>query len=258
MAGCAAFETDESETQNDVETGRPTGRSELTVPSQFLNEFSPATNGFPFPNSWEPGTPVVEIPTPLGTLKLGDASGGVCGGMVYAAANYFVYDQPTPQDRTQGLFKYFCRRLLDSWSLPFGVMRYYDWQRRPGKTQSWLGSFVQSGVTRLTVVDEWPKIRAAIDAGLPAPLGLVKVHSWRLQDMARNHQVLCHGYSDEGSTATLHVYDPNWPRRDVKLQFDCSAPDEERMVEHSEEGQTVRGIFLTDYVRPAQIPQPFL
>ena len=196
--------------------------------------------------------PVVEVPTPFGTLKLGDASGGVCGGMVFAAVDFYLLNQPAPRERTPELFRYLCRRLLDSWSLPFGVMRYYDWQRRSGATRYWLGTRMGSGVTRLTVIDEWPKIRAAIDTGVPAPLGLVKVQSWRLQEMARNHQVLCHGYTeaDDGSKTALHCYDPNWPDCNVRLTIDLTAPDEEKMIEHSEEGFTVRGIFLTDYARP--------
>ena len=106
-------------------------------------------------------------------------------------------------------------------------MKYFNWQCRPGHTNSWLGTRLSSGVTRLTA-EEWPKIRAAIDTGQPAPLGLVKVESWRIQDMAKNHQVLCFGYdaADDDSAATLHCYDPNWPGQDVTLSLDLSAPDE--------------------------------
>lgn len=222
--------------------------------TQRLSAFTAATHGFPFPNSWEPGTPVLEVPTPLGTIKLGDASGGVCGGMVYAAADYYLFNRAVPQERSKVLFHHFCRRLLDSWSLPFGVMKYFNWQCRPGHTNTWFGTRLVSGVTRLTA-EEWPKIRAAIDAGQLAPLGLVQVESWRIQDMARNHQVLCFGYDavDDGSAATLHCYDPNWPGQDVTLSLDLSSPDEARMVEHSIEGSTVRGVFLTDYVRPLEL-----
>ena len=53
--------------------------------------FKPSVHGFPFPNWWPPGTPVMEVPTPLGTLRIGDASGGVCGGMVFAAAGLLPF-----------------------------------------------------------------------------------------------------------------------------------------------------------------------
>jgi hypothetical protein len=219
----------------------------------LLPTFTAAANGFPFANSWLPGTPVVSVPTPFGPIELGDASGGVCGGMVYAAADFYLFGVPAPRERSPELFRYFCRRLLDSWTLPFGITRYFDWQRRPGATRTWFGLTPQRGVTRLTVEDELPKIRAAIDAGVPAPLGLVKVESWWVHDMAKNHQVLCHGYDDADGVATLHCYDPNWPDQAVTLTLDTTAPDAERWMEHSVEGPSVRGIFLTEYARPAAL-----
>jgi hypothetical protein len=218
-----------------------------------LPDFSTDTHGFPFANAWEPGTPVVSVPTPFGPVTVGDASGGVCGGMVFAAADFYLFGVPVPRDRSPELVRYFCRRLLDSWALPFGVARYFDWQRRPGATRRWRGLTTHRGVTRLTVEDELPRIRAAIDAGLPAPLGLVKVESWRPADLARNHQVLCHGYDDSDGAVTLHCYDPNWPGSSVALTVRTDEPDADVRVEHGAEGPSVRGVFLTDYARPASL-----
>jgi hypothetical protein len=214
--------------------------------------FSPIDHGFAFPNSWEPGTPVLEIPTPFGRIPVGDASGGVCGGMVFAAADFYFFRKHAPKERSPELFRYLCKRLIESWSLPFGVMRYYDWQRRPGASKSLWGTAIRKGVTRLTVVDEWPKIQRCIDSGLPAPLGLVKVQSYLPHMMAQNHQVLGFGYAYDGQTLRYDCYDPNWPGHTVTLTVDTTAPDDERLVEHSDEGQTCRGVFLTDYVRPVE------
>lgn len=210
-----------------------------------LPGFSPTANGFPYPNSWEPGTPVVEIPTPFGRIPIGDAAGGVCGGMVFTAADYWLAGRPAPQEKSPELFRFFCRRLVDSFALPFGVMRYYDWQRRPSGSNR-----LTKGVARLTIVEEFPKIRAAIDAGLPALLGVVKAHSWRPQDLARNHQVLAFGYAFDDSTIRLDCYDPNWPGRTSTLTIAASDPDADIGMEHSEEGNTVRGVFLVNYSRP--------
>lgn len=216
----------------------------------MLPRFSVPENGFPFANSWEPGTPVLSVPTPFGTLGIGDTSGGVCGGMVFAAIDFFLDERPVPQEATPELVQYFCRRLLDSWALPFGVVKYYDWQRTPGHSRFWLGTRVQSGLTRLTILEEWPRIRAEIDRGIPAPLGLVNVYSWSFSQMARNHQVLCYGYCERDDRLEWHVYDPNWPGQTVILSLNISSPDDEWLIEHSLEGPHIRGLFLTEYRRP--------
>jgi hypothetical protein len=217
-----------------------------------LPGFSPNIHAFPFPNSWEPGTPVVELPTPLGTIRLGNAAGGVCGGMVFAAADYWLAGRPAPREKSRELFRYFCRRLVDSFALPFGLMRYFDWQRRPSATNR-----LTHGVARLTILEEFPRIRSAIDAGLPALLGMVKAHSWRPQDLAQNHQVLAFGYAFDESSIRLDCYDPNWPGRTSTLTIDSRDPDADVGMEHSEEGNTVRGVFLVNYSRPdddSQLP----
>ena len=85
--------------------------------------FTSGTHGFPFPNWFPPGSPVVILPTPCGPLKLGDANAGLCGGMVYAALDLFVYGQAPPHEATPPVFRYLCKRLLESWNLPFGVLK---------------------------------------------------------------------------------------------------------------------------------------
>lgn len=222
-----------------------------------LPGFTVEQNGFPFPNSWNPGTPVVEIPTPFGTIALGDASGGVCGGMVFAAADFYLAGNPCPQERSPGLFRYFCKRLIESWNLPFGVTRYFDWQRRPGASRYWLGLRVLDGLTRLTGEFEWPRIRASLDAGVPAPLGIIYADSWKLRRTAENHQVLAYGYdlmADDRSVA-LAVYDPNHPLESCRIEIDLQNLDENRPAIHSHETKPVRGLFLTEYRRPSALPE---
>ena len=157
--------------------------------------FTSSAHGFPFPNWFPPGSPVVLVPTPFGTLTFGDANAGLCGGMVYAALDLFVYGQPRPATPTPPVFRYFCKRLLESWNLPFGVLKYYDGQRRPGASRMLGDLRLVDGLTRQTVLDEWPKIRDLLDTGRPAPLGLVKVASFDPRQLVKNHQVLAHGYT---------------------------------------------------------------
>ena len=219
--------------------------------------FTSSAHGFPFPNWFPPGSPVVLVPTPFGTLTFGDANAGLCGGMVYAALDLFVYGQPRPATPTPPVFRYFCKRLLESWNLPFGVLKYYDGQRRPGASRMLGDLRLVDGLTRQTVLDEWPKIRDLLDTGRPAPLGLVKVASFDPRQLVKNHQVLAHGYtlSSDGNRVALHVYDPNYPDDDTTtLTLRLDDPDAAVPVAHSCEGETVRGLFLSGYARPPEPP----
>jgi hypothetical protein len=222
-----------------------------------VSGFLPSKHGFPFPNSYPPGTPVVTVPTPFGKLRIGDAGLGVCGGMAYAAVDLFRSGRPVPPEPSPEVFGYLCRRLLDSFDFPFGFLRYYAWQMRPDASRFLSGVRVLNGVSRLTAVEEWPKVKAQLDAGSPAPLGLVKVRTYSLNPwhLGKNHQVLAYGYALQGETAEVFVYDPNYPCDDgVSLRFDLTAPDAGRPVVHSREGPSVRGFFRTEYRWPGRDP----
>ena len=54
--------------------------------------FLPSRNGFAFPNWFPAGTPILELATPFGVVPLGDAHGGVCGGMIFACIDFFTED----------------------------------------------------------------------------------------------------------------------------------------------------------------------
>jgi hypothetical protein len=213
-----------------------------------MSPFKPSQDGFPFPNYWHAGTPVIEVSTPLGTIPIGDASGGVCGGMVFAAADYFLAGLPVPQTPEPPLFKYLCRRLLDSWQLPFGVLKYYDWQRRSTASRVLAGVKLFDGTAFLTATVEWPKVQARLDAGAVAPLGLVKATGFDPRRMGQHHQVLAYMYELQDSNVIIDIYDPNHPGDDgATLAFTLNDPDAEQFVTHSRDGPTIRGFFLTDY-----------
>ena len=203
--------------------------------------FIPSIHGFPVANAWPPGTPILTLPTPFGRVRIGDASAGVCGGMVFAALDLFHHEISVPPTVGDDLFRYFVRRLFASWNVPIGGARYFDWQRR-------------RDLHRPTVEREWPKIRALLDAGTPVPLGIMKVRSWNPRLVGRNHQVLAVGYDvDRSGVVTVHVYDPNYPSDDgVSLSVHPARPGP---VRHSREGDSVRGFFLTRYRRPASVPR---
>ena len=58
--------------------------------------------------------------------------------------------------------------------------------------------------------DELGKLRSALDAGRPTPLGLINVEA----DPGKHHQVVAIGYdlgADPASTLRVRIYDPNFP-----------------------------------------------
>lgn len=187
--------------------------------------FVPSVHGFPFPNGFTPGVRV------LGPVRY--PGGGCCGGMVFAALDHFLAGVPLPVGEPDDLLPWLWRRLLASWNLPFGVLRYYDWQRRSDEL-----------VGARTAAD-WPRIRAALDAGLPAPLGLVQAGGWHPRGLPRHHQVLATGYELAGDAVAVACYDPNFPADDaVTLTLDLAGGPVR--ASHSD---AVRGVFLTEYRR---------
>ncbi len=60
--------------------------------------FLATTDGFAFRNSW-PSQPAVVFTTPFGKIDVGNAKGGLCGGMVFAALDYWHADVTSPADQ---------------------------------------------------------------------------------------------------------------------------------------------------------------
>jgi len=217
--------------------------------------FLPSEHGFAFTNSW-PSAPAVQIPTRLGTLGIGNASRGLCGGMVFAALDYWhagirpPAEQPAPGSP---LYRYVVRRLIESWHIPGGVARYYQWMNlRDGNTRVYVrGRHVhtQRGVSWRTIAAGWPGIRASLDRGVPVPLGLVTVASANPLQLGHNHQALAFGYALSGSLVMLRVYDPNSGRRDdIGISFDASNPGHATAFRHNLNlGRPVRGFFRAAY-----------
>lgn len=190
--------------------------------------FLPSTSGFAFANAF-PKVPVRRIGIPgVVTLPIGDASNGLCGGMAFAARDYFEQGRPPPKNTTPpsrgALFDYIVKRLFDSFDLPFGPGRYLGLMNPllPDGETLWsrLGLAPHGRAWRM-VMQEWPRVRAEIGSGHPSPLGLVRVKSADPFELKRNHQVLAYGYDLTGSELTLRLYDPNRPADDdVTLTLD--------------------------------------
>jgi hypothetical protein len=198
--------------------------TERTVPG-----FLPSRDGFHFANRW-PAGPALWLGGRYLRIGLGNVADGLCGGMAFAVRDRFETGLGVPADRFPPvagtpLFAEIVRRQLDSLDrvvrLPWRFWRlaalHLD---RPTRLMRLLG-LVPRG-TR-TVRDEWPRVRAEIDAGRLAMLGLVRSSSWNPFRLGRNHQVLAWGYRVAEHELALRIYDPNWPDRDdveVRLRLD--------------------------------------
>jgi hypothetical protein len=200
------------------------------------DRFLPSRCGFAFRNAWSP-QPALVRQTPLGRIAVGDASAGLCGGMVFAALDYWHAGRVPPAVQPahgDPLFGYLVTRLVDSWHLPLGVLRYYRWMTLP-----------DSELARRTLAGQWPRIAAELDRGIPVPLGVVTVASARPGHLPHNHQVLATGYAMTDEAVTVEVYDPNHgPRDDIRIEFDAARSG---FGHNLDVDRPVRGFFRTGY-----------
>lgn len=193
--------------------------------------FLPSINGFRFSNAF-PSMPLLRIDLGVAQLPIGDASNGLCGGMVFAARDYFEAGlRPPPVSEPplhSILFDYLVRRLFDSFNLPVGPARYlYLMNPALPDDESWRSRLrlAPHGRAWVMIKQEWPKIKAQLDRGRLCPLGLIRVKSSDCSLIGQNHQVLAYGYELVGSRLTLHIYDPNWAGNDeVTLSLDLADP----------------------------------
>ena len=211
----------------------------------------------------------------LGTIPLGDAYNGVCGGMVYALMDLFL-KQPrmlppaTTALPTGGtpLMNYILARLIDGFALQFGplsnAMKYVDMMSTLDHDTTF-----SRGVPSMIVANEWPRIKADIDAGWPSPIGLVGgVWVWptnisaKIKMLGHCHCVLVYAYDlDDALNLTLHVYDPNDPLDDGStLEMNIGDPAHTtpivtpKITEKIRDNVTFRAFFKHDWYFPVAPP----
>jgi hypothetical protein len=217
----------------------------------------PGVNGFRFTNNF-PSAPAIRIDLgPAGTVGLGDASQGVCGGMAFAVRDYFEAGVPVPETdqppaESTALFNYITGRLIDSFNVPAGIAAYAEWMLLPSADLN-LVIGKRAGTFSRTVRSSWPKVRADVDAGHPSPLGLVTVHTADLRQIGKCHQVLAYAYDvDDADMVTLKIYDPNTNHDssdDVRISFSAADPGTVSTISHNINiGEpTLHGFFRSAY-----------
>jgi hypothetical protein len=198
----------------------------------MATDFTPTRHGFHFTNSFT--NPVVTLPG-IGTIN----TYGLCGGMSFASLDYYHAGSPVP---THGPHDF------PGGSVPPVGSRLYQYlfDRQLASFNPLVNPSVHKFITmvvpigrttyEVTVQDEWPLVRAALDTGQPQPLGLIA----QAINPTKSHQVVATGY--ETSPKQIHIYDCNYPDTADTLELDDAA-----QVVHESTGDTWAGLFLEQY-----------
>ncbi|MHB8672289.1 MAG: hypothetical protein ACYDAK_01255 [Candidatus Limnocylindrales bacterium] len=215
--------------------------------------FLPSTAGLRFANAW-PHEPDLAVRLAGRTIVgIGDAADGLCGGMTFVAADRWAARAPawpdeTPPPMDSPHFQAIVRRQVDSLAWGRLPLRFYSLMAfRPDRPTVLSRILRRDPRATVTVRDEWPKIRAELDAGRPVAIGLVRAASPNPLRLNRNHQVLAYGYDLEPSRLALAVYDPNHPLDDsVALRVDLTPDGRSASISQST-GEPLLAFFRAPY-----------
>lgn len=243
----------------------------------MVSGFKPSTHGFDFSNNYwkDKGIklPVVflDFPKPFGKVDITNSSQGLCGGMVFTVMDYFYAKEkipkfsPPPSSETDEMFQYLRQRLMTSWDVTGNGPKYIKFMRHdyPDADEGVVqGLGLMKGRSYVIAREEWPKVKADIDANRLSPIALVQIESYNPGDIGKNHQVLVYGYQLSGNNVTLHYYDPNFPKNDtVELRFTIGNLSKRidllRYVNGKYNAKTINTFFRTSYSPPpASLKRP--
>ena len=202
-------------------------------------DFSAQHHGFGFVNHFKFS---FEFKLPFaGSINLGHIVYGLCGGMCFAALDYFHAGKPLPtrtsvQEVQPDLRSYLWERQLDSLSLPV-ILKVIEWMLQD-----------DGHVGRLTARREFPKLHRRLDKGNPAVLALIRGRG--VQDPTQNHQVVAVGYDFDETTRhlTVYLYDPNHPGQEPTLSMNLTRPSRGIAAAQSS-AEALRGFFVIAYKR---------
>ncbi len=184
-------------------------------------DFLPSTSGLRFANRWPPEPDLVLRLRGRVIFGIGDAANGLCGGMAFVTADHHVArtaiwpDEavPPPGDEHFGTI---VRRQLDTFRWGQLPLKYYSMMAfRPSAATVLSRLLRRAPQATASIRTEWPKIRAGLDAGRLVNVGLVRTSGNDPRKLTLNHQVLAYGYSLDGSSLDIAIYDPNHPGDDA-------------------------------------------
>jgi len=175
---------------------------------------------------------------------------GLCGGMAFAALDYFRAGRPTPRGTGPAdqppvgstLRLYLWQRLLESWTS--NGVTFLEWIARLNLLPGWWPFGGGPKALRDRSRDAWRTLRRRIDAGDPIPIGLVG----EAADPFLDHQVLAYGYESKTDlTGTIHVYDMNCPGAGQTIDIDLTADVLSSIESCPRPGNALRGFFCESY-----------
>ena len=216
--------------------------------SNAVEGFRPSRHGFRFANRW-PSGPAREWHFGLLHLGVGDVGRGLCGGMAFAAADRFVRGE---EGATEGappafgtpLFTEVVDRQFDSLGTLFGVPARFALAAFAGEKRR----------LRHTVRVALPAIRASIDDGRLAMVGLVRRSGSAVAAPDFGHQVVAYRYDSSPERVAIGVYDPNHPGDDtVDLVIERSPGGLVSLAQST--GETLLGLLALPW-RPRPKPAP--
>jgi hypothetical protein len=204
-----------------------------------LTDFDSATNGFHFANDFTTLVLPASFFGSLGSTALSSIVipvDGLCGGMAFAALDYYHSGFPVPTHQTADygasgttppnsseLYKFILERHLNSVGLivsPSGIplpISPSPFNVAVGDLTNALAFASKSSLSdsdaRAALPGEVAKAIAELSAGNPIPIGLVSKGA-----LTNSHQVVAIGYDDTDSSATqIFIYDNRYPGSDCTL-----------------------------------------
>jgi hypothetical protein len=212
--------------------------------------FLPSEHGLHFRNSYA-SAPALHFPLGrAGSLPIGNAADGLCGGMCLLVAERFAAGKPVPPDRVapgpdSPLFEAIVRRQAISLDWLRVPLRFYSLQALRAEPKGPFSRLIGRRTRTEETVREWHRIRAEIDEGRLAPIGLIRSVGANPLRLTRNHQVLAYGYEVTGDRLSLRIYDPNHPDRDdVELRLRLGVGGRGRATMLQTTGEPLFAFFL--------------
>ena len=175
---------------------------------------------------------------------------GLCGGMAFAALDYFKASRPTPRGSGpsdqpavgSSLRLYLWQRLLESWAS--NGVTFLEWIARlhllPARGPFDAGPRALRDRSR----NAWRALKRSIDSGDPVPIGLVG----EATDPFLDHQVLAYGYEPMTDlSGTIYVYDMNCPGAGHTIAIDLTSDVLRATESCPRAGNALRGFFCESY-----------